>query len=338
MRFEHVSVLGVSHVDAPIRVPSSVLEDRLAPTLERLGVEPGLLENLSGIVARRWWEEGTMPSTAAAMAGEIAIERAGIDRRRIGVVMNTSVCRDFIEPSTACIVHSKLNLSPDCMNFDIGNACLGFVNALDIAGNMIERGQVDYALIVDGESSQFAVEKTIERLLRPESDYKSFRNQFATLTLGSGSAAMVLGRATGAPGEHRLVGTVSQAATEFHHLCRGQVDHMETDTKQLLFAGLELAQKTWQRAVTELGWSPEALDELCMHQVSKVHTEQLGAMLGLDLTKALRIYPEFGNVGPASLIIVLSKAIEAARIQSGNRIALMGIGSGLNCAMAEIQW
>ncbi len=338
MRFEHVSVLGVAHVDAPHHIPSSVLEDRLAPALERLGVEAGLLENLSGIVARRWWDEGTMPSTAAAAAGELALERAGIDRSKVGIVINTSVCRDYIEPSTACIVHSKLGLSPNCMNFDLGNACLGFVNALDIAGNMIERGQIEYALIVDGESSQHAVESTIARLLKPESDYKSFRNQFATLTLGSGSAAMVLGRTTGAAGEHRLIGTVSQAATEYHHLCRGQVDYMETDTKQLLFAGLELAQQTWELAKSELGWSADVLDELCMHQVSKVHTEQLGALLGLDLEKALRIYPEYGNVGPASLIIVLSKALEAGRIDSGNRIALMGIGSGLNCAMAEIQW
>lgn len=338
MRFEHVSVLGVAHVDAPHRIPSSVLEDRLAPALERLGVDAGLLENLSGIVARRWWDEGTMPSTAAAAAGKLALERAGIDKSKVGIVINTSVCRDYIEPSTACIVHSKLGLSPDCMNFDLGNACLGFVNALDIAGNMIERGQIEYALIVDGESSQHAVESTIERLLKPESDYKSFRNQFATLTLGSGAAAMVLGKATGAAGEHRLTGTVSQAATEYHHLCRGQVDFMETDTKQLLFAGLQLAQQTWELAKAELGWSAEVLDEVCMHQVSKVHTEQLGALLGLDLERALRIYPEFGNVGPASLIIVLSKALEAGRIDSGNRIALMGIGSGLNCAMAEIQW
>jgi 3-oxoacyl-[acyl-carrier-protein] synthase III len=338
MRFENVSVVGVAHVDAPHRIASSVLEDRLAPALERFGVQPGLLENLSGIVARRWWDEGVQPSQVAALAAEKLIADTGIDRSRIGIVINTSVCRDFIEPSTASIVHSRLNLAPTCLNFDLGNACLGFMNAMEIIGNMIERGQIEFGLIVDGEGSRFAVDRTIERLLKPESDYKSFRAQFATLTLGSGSAAMLLGRAdAGLPG-HRLVGSVSLAATEYHSLCRGQVDHMETDTKQLLFAGLGLAQQTWEKAKVELGWRPEDLDVICMHQVSKVHTEQLGGMLELDLDRALRIYPEFGNVGPASVPIVLSKAIEEGRAGTGSRIALMGIGSGLNCAMAEIVW
>jgi 3-oxoacyl-[acyl-carrier-protein] synthase-3 len=77
---------------------------------------------------------------------------------------------------------------------------------------------------------------------------------------------------------------------------------------------------------------------LCLHQVSKVHTEQLGNLLELDLDKALRIYPEFGTVGPASVAIVLSKALEEGRLTPGKRVAMMGIGSGLNCAMAEIVW
>ena len=56
------------------------------------------------------------------------------------------------------------------------------------------------------------------------------------------------------------------------------------------------------------------------------------------MTKVLETYPELGNVGPAGVPIALSKAVEAGRIQVGDRIALMGIGSGLNCTMAEIVW
>jgi 3-oxoacyl-[acyl-carrier-protein] synthase-3 len=338
MQFQNVRVLGVSHVDAPHRIPSSVLEDRLAPALERLGVQSGLLENLSGIVARRWWDEGTQPSTGAALAAEKVLVDSGIDRSRVGVIINTSVCRDYIEPSTACIVHAKLGLDPACLNFDLGNACLGFLNAMNLVATMLERGQIEYGLIVDGESSQYAVESTIARMLRPETDQRAFRAQFATLTLGSGAAAMLLGRAESAPDAPRFTGSVSVSATEFHHLCRGQVDYMETDTKQLLFAGLELADRTWARAQEEFGWQADALDEICMHQVSKVHTELLAQRLGLDLDRAVRLYPEFGNVGPASVIMVLSKALEQGRIRTGHRVGLLGIGSGLNCSMTEIQW
>jgi 3-oxoacyl-[acyl-carrier-protein] synthase III len=239
MRFDNVSILSVAHIDAPHRIPSEDLEARLAPVLERLGMRPDLLRDLSGIVARRFWDEGVMPSDMATKAAEIALESVGLERSKLGVLINTSVCRDYVEPSTACIVHGNLELPSTCMNFDLGNACLAFVNGMDMVGNMIERGQIDYGIVVDAESSRFVTEKTLELLTRPDIDELTFRGSFATLTLGSGAAAMVLCRSDLAPDGHRFLGGVNRAATQHCRLCYGQVDHMVTDTRQLLVAGLE---------------------------------------------------------------------------------------------------
>ncbi|HSN56136.1 MAG TPA: 3-oxoacyl-ACP synthase III [Candidatus Sulfomarinibacteraceae bacterium] len=338
MRFDNVSVLAVSHVDAPHRVRSSDIEARLAPTLERLGMRGDLIRDLSGIIERRFWDEGVQPSDVAARAGELAIEAAGIDRSRLGILVNTSVCRDYVEPSTACIVHSLLGLPETCMNFDLGNACLAFINGMDMVGNMIERGQVDFGIVTDGESSRFPTEKTIERLLDPAIDETAFRSHFATLTLGSGASAMVLGRSDLAEGGHSFLGGVSLAATEHCRLCRGQVDGMVTDTRQLLVAGLDLAGRTWAKAAEELGWKVADFDHFVLHQVSGPHTEKFSAVVGLDPAKIYRLYPDFGNIGPAGVPIVLSKLEHEGRLADGDRIALMGIGSGLNCTMAEVRW
>ena len=338
MHFDNVAILGLAHVDAPHRVPSADLERRLAPTLERLGMKPDLLSSLTGIVARRFWDEGTQPSQVATRAAELAIERAGVDRGRLGALLNTSVCRDFIEPSTACLVHGNLGLSDACLNFDVGNACLAFLSGIQIVGNMIERGQIEYGLVVDGEGSRFVVEQTLRRLEDPACDARTFRDNFATLTLGSGAAAMVLGRADRHPEGHRVVGSVQVAGTEHSRLCYGQVDHMVTNASALLLAGLELAARTFRKAHDVLGWTPASLDELILHQVSAVHTAKLAEVLELDLAKVLAIFPEHGNVGPAAIPMVLSKSVEAGRVKRGSRVALMGIGSGLNCAMMELAW
>jgi len=338
MRFGQVSILSVAHIDAPHRVTSADMTAQLAPTLQRFGMRPDLLEVASGIVARRYWDPGFQPSQAATLAAEKAIEQAGIQRSRIGVIINTSVCRDFIEPSTASLVHGNLGLPPSCLNFDLGNACLAFLNGMEVAGQLIESGQIDYGLVVDGESARFVQEATIARLLDPATTEQEFRDQFATLTLGSGAAAMVLARSDLAPEGHRFVGSVSVAATQHNQLCRGQLDKMITDGKTLLFAGLELAGQTWQLAQKELGWEADLLDECILHQVSGTHTASLCKTLGLDVRKVLTIFAEYGNIGPASVPIVLSKAAEAGRLSKGNRVALMGIGSGLNCAMAEVLW
>lgn len=338
MAFSNVSLAAVAHVDAPIAVSSAELCAPLERTMQRLGLRPDLLASASGVQSRRWWEPGVQPSQAATWAAEKALAASGIDRSRIGIVINTSVCRDYVEPSTACLVHGNLGLPSTCLNFDLGNACLAFMNGMDLAGHLIERGAVEFALIVDGEGSRYVQEQTIARLAKDDATLAEFQAQFATLTLGSGGAAMVLGRSDLVQGGHRLLGSVSRAATQHSGLCKGQVDKMETDAKTLLFAGLELAGQTWAAAQAELGWKAADLDECVLHQVSGTHTASLCRTLGLDMAKVLAIFPDFGNIGPASVPIVLSKAVEAGRTKSGSRVALMGIGSGLNCSMAEVVW
>src|SRR5262245_57705945 len=117
MRFTDVVIASLAKVEAPHRLTTADLEARLGGALARLGLLPGTLAALSGIEARRFWEAGTAPSRAATDAAARAIMMAGVDRSRIGVLINTSVSRDYVEPSTACLVHGNLELAPECLNF-----------------------------------------------------------------------------------------------------------------------------------------------------------------------------------------------------------------------------
>ncbi len=338
MLYKHVAIASVAHVDAPIRLSSDEIMLRLAPTLARFGIRDNLFDDVAGIKARRIWDGPTQPSDAATWAAQKALAASGVPHEKIGILVNTSVCRDFIEPSTASIVHGNLSLADTCQNFDVGNACLGFLNGMDIAARMIERGEIEYALIVNGEASNIIAERTIERLLRPEATPEDFRSEFASLTLGSGAAAMVMGRAELLSEGHPFVGSVTRAATSFSHLCRGNMDRMVTDTRTLLIEGLKLAGKTFQAARAGMGWAVGDFDEFVVHQISKVHTSAMVELLGIDPKKVLTIFEEFGNIGPASVPIALSKLQETGRLVKGKRVALLGIGSGLNCSMAEVHW
>jgi 3-oxoacyl-[acyl-carrier-protein] synthase-3 len=279
-----------------------------------------------------------LASDAATLAGVKALADAGIEPDRVGLLVNTSVSRDYLEPSTASIVSGNLGLSEHCQNFDVANACLAFINGMDIAARMIERGEIDYALVVDGETAGLAYEKTLERLTSPDATAEQFRNELATLTLGCGAAAMVMARSELAPGAPRYRGGVTRAATQWNGLCRGNLDRMVTDTKMLLTEGLKLAQRTWLAAIGALGWVADELDEFVIHQVSQVHTQAFIKAFGIDPKKVLTIFNEHGNIGPASVPIVLSKLREMGRLKKGDRVALLGIGSGLNCSMAEVVW
>ncbi|MDQ3511022.1 MAG: 3-oxoacyl-ACP synthase III [Pseudomonadota bacterium] len=338
MLFQHVAIAGLAHIDAPHRLSSDDIKVRLQPTLDRLGIRSDMLKDVAGIHARRLWDGPMLASDAATLAGVKALADAGIAPDRVGLLINTSVSRDYLEPSTASIVSGNLGLTDICQNFDVANACLAFINGMDIASRMIERGEIEYALIVDGETADLAYEKTLERLSAPDVTEEQLRNEMATLTLGCGAAAMVLARAELAPGAPRYRGGVTRAATQWNGLCRGNLDRMVTDTKQLLIEGIRLAQKTFIAAKLALGWVVEELDEYVIHQVSQVHTQAFIKAFGIDPKKVLTIFAEHGNIGPASVPIVLSKLREMGRLKKGDRVALLGIGSGLNCSMAEVVW
>ena len=150
---------------------------------------------------------------------------------------------------------------------------------------------------------------------------------------------MVLGHTRKARTQsHRVVGGVSLAASEHNQLCIGSNEEMRTDGSTLLMAGLELAWSTWQRAQAQLGWSNATIGEYVVHQVSAVHTAQLAESFGADLERFYKIYPTYGNIGPAGVPTVLKKSADAGRLHAGQRVALMGIGRGLNCAMMEVVW
>jgi 3-oxoacyl-[acyl-carrier-protein] synthase-3 len=332
--YRDAAVLSVAIAEAPIVVTSQEIETQLADTLTRVGLRPGLLETLAGISERRWWPTDVSFADAAAMAGAKAIAESGIDPGQFGLLIDTSVSRDHLEPSAAVDVHEQLGLGTQCLNFDVANACLGFLNGMHLAATLIDSGQIDYAVVVDGEGSRRTQELTIERLRVSNSTKTEVVDQFATLTLGSGAAAMVLGRASQHPEGHRMIGGVSRAATQYNKLCVGDLDGMITDSRRLLNAGVELAVDTWEAAKEHFDWSQ--LDAYFIHQVSKVYTDAITSAVGIDPARTPVIFPTRGNIGPASVPFTL--AVNQADLEPGQRIALMGIGSGLNSAIIEIAW
>ena len=334
-KHSNVALLGIAEAIAPVEVSSQFFDERLSDTLKSLNLPRGLLQRVAGVFSRRNWESSTDYIEGAATAGRQALVEAGIRADQIGLLINTSVSREALEPSVAVSVHNSIGLSPAAMNFDITNACLGFVNGMTVAASMIDAGQIDYALIVAGEDMSRVQESTVDRLQRNGITREEYLNEFATLTLGSGAAAAVLGRADLHPEGHRIHGGVARAATWNHGLCVGDYEGMFTDTQGLLNSGMEVISAAWEEA-HEYGWNWKDMDHYIPHQISHVHVDALTRAMEIDSERIARTYPELGNVGPASLPITLAR--KARDLKPGDRILCLGVGSGLNTAMLEVTW
>jgi len=338
MRYARVCIEAVSYQLPENVVTTASLETALGPLYRRMGIAPGAIQSLTGIAARRFWDVGVQPSDAATLAAENALGQSNFDRSQLEILVSCSVCKDYLEPSTASLVHGNLGLGQRCLNFDIGNACLGFMTGMATVANMIELGQIEAGLVVAGEGSRTVTEATMERLQRPGASFTDYRDNLATLTLGSGAAAMLLVHESIATGGHRLLGGAADAATEWNRLCVGTKTSMKTDPAKLLREGVKLAGQTWQRTRDELGLAVADVREFALHQVGKANHDSVLQALRLPPNRALRVYPELGNMGAAGVPLTLAKTLEMGRLERGNTAALMGIGSGLNCQMMGVSW
>jgi 3-oxoacyl-[acyl-carrier-protein] synthase-3 len=329
----------------PPRVLSSDdIEKRLSSVYQRLHLPSGRLELMSGIRERRLWPEGTRPSQAGTLAGKKVLETADIDPKSIQCLIFTSVSRDMMEPATASFVHDRLGLSSDALIFDISNACLGFLDGMVMLANMIELGQVENGLIVSGETAEELLESTMRALLRDETlSRKSIKPAFASLTIGSGSIALFMRKATKNEDRPRLVHGAWQANTEHSDLCHGgqsgeKTTLMATNSEELLHRGVETAQMTWHKFSEKPGWQGEDIDRFFCHQVGSAHAKLLFARLGLAPEKNFETLATLGNVGSVSAPITMAMAMEQKVFQSGQKGALLGIGSGINCLMLGVEW
>lgn len=345
MKFTQVRIASVAHALPDEVVTSEALEERLAPVYDRLKLRAGRLELMTGIRERRFWPAGTRPSEAAARAGARALERSGVERGSVGCLIHAAVCRDFLEPATASVVHRALELPAECAVFDLSNACLGVANAMLVVANMIEHGQIEAGLVVAGECGRALVDETIRAANDdPDLTRESFKQAFASLTIGAGGAAVLLQRANGAEDDHRLVGGVVRADSEHLELCQGDRDEgfagplMATDSEALLQAGNALAARTFADFLDELGWSREDVDRVVTHQVGAAHRRLLLETLALDGERDFPTVETLGNIGSVSLPLSLSMAAEAGFVQPGHRVAMLGIGSGLHCQMLGVRW
>ena len=346
MKLENLCLVGIEDIVSDESYSSDFIEERLSPTYEALKLPSGRLELMTGIQERKLWSVGTKPSDLSIKVGQKAIESALINKNDIGLLVHCAVCRDFLEPSTASVVHHGLGLGDHTQIFDLSNACLGMMNGIVMAGQLVSQKMIKYALLVSGENASPLLEETIkflnENTASGKINRKNIKKYIANLTIGSGSSAILLGHVDDHPNAPRFVGAGVATDSSANTLCQGDGDRfglmMETDSEKLMNAGVKLAIKNWSKTKDILNWKNEDVDWVLTHQVGKAHEELTLNSLKLSETKTYKTYPYLGNTGSSALPITLSHLKKSKQLKDGDRLALMGIGSGLTSLIMGLEW
>jgi 3-oxoacyl-[acyl-carrier-protein] synthase III len=136
-------------------------------------------------------------------------------------------------------------------------------------------------------------------------------------------------------------------ATEHCELCQGGQANgsasqgqvlMATDSETLMREGVAAAQTAFAAFLEEMRWQPGDIQKTFCHQVGRAHHRLLFESLGLDQRIDLSTFEYLGNTGAAALPTAASLGIESGHVQPGDRVALQGIGSGINVTILGLEW
>jgi len=327
-------ICALSVIDPPEYFSSLDIEKMISKTYENLKLSEGRLSFITGVDRRGYWPEPIRPSDIATDAARKLFETHSIEPSNIDLLINASVCKDYEEPSTASFVHKNLSLRDDCKSFDISNACLGVMNAIDIARMYLKDESIKNVLIVSGENSRDLLKDTIKVINKSQCSRKDLKKFLASFTIGSaGSAIIVSSEPENAIWE---IGEIhSMSDTNSSHLCEGtKVDGvllMETDSEKLLINGLKIANKNYQK------FTNAPFDKYVLHQVGSTHRSKIIQSLEIPNDRDFSVFKEFGNSGSSAIIVALEKGYSEKFITKNDSIGLLGIGSGLHTLMMELR-
>ena len=156
------------------------------------------------------------------------------------------VCRDQLEPATACAVCHELGLGPHTQIYDVSNACLGVLNGMIQVAGAIELGQIQAGMVVSCESSRQIMDLSIQRMLDTrdmDTVSENRRHPHRRIRRRGGDSDPCLGFRKG----HRLRGGAIRNAAQHHGLCTWGPDTgipatmpqvMETDSVGVLSTAL----------------------------------------------------------------------------------------------------
>ena len=308
------------------------------------------IEQRTGIEARRFAAEGVGTSDLAVPAVEMALERAGLSKTDIGMIIFATLSSDHCFPGSGVYLQSKLGLTDDDVRhfvgcLDVRNQCSGFLYGLATATSMVQSGSVDNVVVVGAEVHSAAL------------DLSTSGRNVASL-FGDGAGAVIVSATDenrgvrswhlGADGRH--ADALSQKIWDIskrpfipqNEEGIGQVDsnymfaHMEGRLvfKHAVERMISALMKEFQKQNLTL----DDVDMFFFHQANLRINQYVAKQLGLSEEKLFHNIERYGNTTAATIPIMLAEAVGQGRLEPGMKIAAVAFGSGFTWGAAIIDW
>lgn len=308
----HARITGTGSYLPPTALTNNDLVARGVDTSDEWIVER------TGIRCRHIADAGQQASDLALAASLNAIGTAGISAEKIDLIILATSTPDYIFPSTACLLQSKLGIS-GAAAFDIQAVCSGFAYALTMAEKFIQSGSHRCALVVGTE--------VFSRIL-------DWNDRGTCVLFGDGAGAVIL-EASEEPG---ILASALHADGSQHgilevpgNICGGKVvgqPFVKMDGPAVFKFAVKVLAEVAQEVLDRAGMSAAAIDWLIPHQANIRIIQSTAKKLGLPMDRVVTTVDRHGNTSAASIPLALDAAVRDGRIKRGDTLMLEGVGGG----------
>ena len=254
---------------------------------------------------------------------------SGIDASQLDLIVCSTTTGDHLVPAEACAVAERL--SATCPAFDVSAACAGFVFALDVAEGYIARGRAKHVLVVAAEQMTRALDWT---------------DRATCVLFGDGAGAAVIE----AGGDSPLAVELS-TAPDVETLCvpglvgtspfKASADSesvLSMNGRRVFKFGVNAICDTVHKLASDAGISVEDIDHFVFHQANERILSQAVKRLGVPDKRVVRTLRETGNISSACIPLALDRLANAGALHTGDTIALVGFGAGLDIGGYLLRW
>jgi len=286
----------------------------------------------TGIKERRIAAENETTSDMAVKAAQKAIERSGLNKSDIDMIVVATISPDYFNmPSTATVVAHKMGLDK-VTAFDISAACTGFIYVLSIAKAFIESGMKKNVLIIGAEKMSAITDYT---------------DRGTCILFGDGAGAAVISAT-----ENR-----AEAIIDLHTASDGSLgdflmtpdggtgnphkSELKAEASFIQMKGNEtfkIAVRTLTNDVVEIlqdnGVKSEEITHFIPHQANYRIIKAVGDALKLKDEQIVMTVEKYGNTSGASIPMAINDVYEKGELKAGELMLLDAFGGGLTWGSA----
>jgi 3-oxoacyl-[acyl-carrier-protein] synthase-3 len=338
---------GVQSVPARIAAIATHVPERVLSNEELAALYPSWpaakILDKTGIRERRIAAPDETASDLAFAAAERLFASGAAKREEIDFLIFCSQASDYVLPTTACLLQSRLGLRREIGALDVNLGCSGFVYCLSLAAGLIAAGAAANILILTADTySKYIhdLDKSVRTLfgdgaaatLVNAGDGSARIGPFLFGTDGEGARDLIV--ETGAHRRPRCAETAIEVADASGNV--RSADNLYMDGARVMSFTLKEVPKAYHELMARAGVAEHEVDYVVLHQANRFMLDALQKKMAVPDAKLPRHFEMIGNTVSSTIPFVLAKLMEDGLMAPGTRIMLIGFGVGLSWAGASV--